>query len=102
MDKLKYSNPINSQSGPPMSQEFNETTVNVVASQGAKIGAVWAVIGISSWTDAAAFLAFVLSLLALSEYIWKKILRPSLAALGYCKPAKKRVKMIAVEDESNE
>jgi hypothetical protein len=82
-----------------MSTEFNETTVNVVASQGAKIGFVWAAIGISSWTDAAAFLAFVLSLLALSEYLWKKMIRPMLASMGYCSSAKKRVKLVEVIEE---
>jgi hypothetical protein len=99
MNRLKYEHTTINDKVKPMGQEFNETTVNVVASQGAKIGFVWAAIGISSWTDAAAFLAFVLSFLALSEYLWKKILRPMLANLGVCKPARKRVKMVAVEEE---
>ena len=102
MNRLKYDHTIITDKVKPMSQEFNETTVNVVASQGAKIGFVWAAIGISSWTDAAAFLAFILSLLALSEYLWKKIIRPTLASMGYVKFAPKRRKLIEVGNEYEE
>lgn len=68
-----------------------------VAAQGAKIVGVWAAIGITSWTDAASFLAFVLSALALGEYIWKKMGRPFLERMGYLKP--KRRKIVEAEDE---
>jgi hypothetical protein len=82
-----------------MGQEFNETVVNQVTNQVPKILTVWGFIGISSWSEAAAFLAFVLSALALTEYLWKKLLRPALACMGYLKSAKKRVKLVEVLEE---
>lgn len=105
MNRLKYDHTsFTSSKDKLMGQEFNETTVNAVASQGAKIGLVWAAIGISSWTDAAAFLAFVLSFLALSEYLWKKMIRPALVCMGYMKATHKRIKLVEVKqvDEDNE
>lgn len=101
-DRVKYLHVNEPMKASTMSSEFNETTVNVVASQGAKIGFVWAAIGISSWTDAAAFLAFVLSFLALAEYLWKKIVRPFLVKLNVCAPIKKRVKFVEVPDGEQE
>ena len=100
MDRLKYDHTTITDSVKPMTSQhvFNETTVNVVANQGAKIGVIWAMLGIGSWSEAAAFLAFVLSALALTEYIWKKMLRPLLASIGVMKFAKQRVKLVEVED----
>ncbi|MDM5178501.1 hypothetical protein PO883_14985 [Massilia sp. DJPM01] len=49
------------------------TTGNEAAAQVAKIGTVWAAIGITSWAEAASFLAFLLSLAALCEWLWKKL-----------------------------
>lgn len=98
MNRLKYRHNSLTTKEKLMGQQFNETTVNAVANQGAKIGAVWLSVGITSWTDAAAFLAFVLSALALTEYVWKKIVRPILVDFGYLKSAKKRIKLIEVED----
>ncbi len=79
----------------PMTQQAYEQ----VAHQGAKIGVVWLSIGITTWAEAASFVAFVLSALALCEYLWKKIGRPVLESLGYIKPIKRKVKLVEVEVE---
>lgn len=63
---------------------------DAIAFQGAKIGGLWLAIGITSWTDAAAFLAFLLSLAACCEYMWKKAIRPLMVRYGYAKPRKRR------------
>lgn len=103
MNKVKYgSQTLTNNKAQPMSIEYNQTVVNEVANQGAKVGAVWLAIGIGSWTEAAAFLAFVLSALALTEYVWKKILRPICVSFGWLKTAKHRVKMVAVEETFDE
>lgn len=79
----------------PMSQQTQEVVTNV----GYKIVAIWLGIGVSSWSEAAAFFAAVLSFLALAEWVWKKTLRPSLVYLGYVRPIKRKVKMVEVDDE---
>lgn len=97
MNKVKYSYHSNQPNGDtPMTQQFQQTVVNEVANQGAKVGVVWAAIGISSWSEAAAFLAFILSALALGEYVWKKILRPILEHFGYCVQRHKRIKLTEI------
>lgn len=49
---------------------------------GAKLGTVWAAVGITSWADAAAFLAALYSLLLVLEFLWKKLARPFLEWRG--------------------
>lgn len=45
-----------------------------VAAPGLKIATAWlAAIGIASWSDAAAALAALYSLLLIGEWVWKKI-----------------------------
>lgn len=41
----------------------------------AKAVSLWALVGISSWTEAAAFAGFVYSMLLITEWVWKKVLR---------------------------
>lgn len=79
----------------PMNQ-FNE---EVVKNLGPKIGGIWLMIGVGSWSEAAAFFAAVLSFLALAEWVWKKAVRPILVHFGKLPPPKRIVKMIEVEDE---
>ena len=38
----------------------------------AKVISMWALIGVGSWGDAAAFVGFCYSLCLLSEWVWKK------------------------------
>lgn len=100
MNRLKYHNsPLTHTKPKPMTQEFTQTVVSTVANQGAKIGIVWISIGVTSWAEAASFMAFVLSALALCEYLWKKAIRPMGVRLGYCKPRYHRIKLIEVVDE---
>lgn len=62
-----------------------------ISNQGPKIAVVWAAWGITTWQEAAGFLAFVLSALAFAEYIWKKAIRPILVWRGYMKPVKRKI-----------
>lgn len=95
MNVVKYGEEIlNNTKVIPMSQQTQE----VVANAGYKIGAVWFGIGVSSWSEAAAFFAAVLSFLALAEWVWKKALRPFLVYFGYAKPIKRKVHMVEVDD----
>jgi hypothetical protein len=96
MNRLKYGEEIlNNTKVIPMSQQTQEVVTNV----GYKIGAIWLGIGVSSWSEAAAFFAAVLSFLALAEWVWKKALRPSFVYFGYAKPIRRKVKMVEVDDE---
>lgn len=56
----------------------------------AKFISLWALIGITSWTDFAAFLGALYSMLLIGEWMWKKALRPVCIARGWLKlpPAK--------------
>ncbi len=54
-----------------------------VSGQVAKVVTVWAAIGITSWAEAASFLAFLYSFVLLSEWSWKKLIRPILVWRGY-------------------
>ncbi len=38
----------------------------------AKVLSLWALVGVSTWTEAAAFIGFVYSLCLLSEWVYKK------------------------------
>lgn len=96
MDGLKYGEEIlNNTKVIPMSQQTQEVVTNL----GPKIGGIWLAIGVSSWSEAAAFMAFILSFLALSEWVWKKALRPLMVHYGYAKPDKRKIKMIEVDDD---
>jgi hypothetical protein len=54
-----------------------------VENQTAKIVSAWALIGITSWAEAASFAAFLYSLLLISEWCWKKVGKPLLIRWGY-------------------
>ena len=41
----------------------------------AKALSLWTLVGISSWTDVAAFLGCIYSTLLIAEWVWKKLLR---------------------------
>lgn len=62
-----------------------------VTNQMPKLAVVWAAWGITTWQEAAGFLAFVLSALAFAEWIWKKVIRPICVWRGYMKPIKRKV-----------
>jgi hypothetical protein len=51
-----------------------------------KILSAWAVIGITSWADFAAFLGAIYTFVLLSEWAYKKVVRPICIARGWMKP----------------
>lgn len=57
-----------------------------IAAPVAKVASVWAVVGVSSWADAAALAAFIYSMLLITEWFWKKFWRRILERKGYLKP----------------
>lgn len=65
---------------------------------GVKIVSAWALIGITSWADFAAFLGAIYTGVLLSEWAFKKIIRPILICRGLMKPVP-LVKRIAEEIE---
>ena len=40
-----------------------------------KVVSLWALIGVTTWTEAAAFAGFVYSLILIGEWLWKKVFR---------------------------
>jgi hypothetical protein len=59
---------------------MNDSEISMPA---AKVVSLWAVIGITSWTQAAAFAGFVYSCLLIGEWIWKKAGRPFAERRGW-------------------
>jgi len=51
----------------------------------AKLGTVWAAVGITTWADFAAFMAAIYSVLLAGEFAWKKMLRPFAKWRGWIK-----------------
>lgn len=69
-----------------------------IHSAGVKIVSAWALIGITSWADFAAFLGAIYTALLLAEWAFKKVIRPILISQGVMKPVP-LVKRIAEEIE---
>jgi hypothetical protein len=61
---------------------------SVVAAPVIKVVSAWAAVGFTSWTDVAAFLAAIYSLLLIAEWVWKKVGRPFADRRGWA--ARKR------------
>lgn len=61
--------------------ENNEISMPVT-----KVVSLWAVIGVTSWTEAAALAGFVYSMLLISEWLWKKLVRPLAERRGWVLP----------------
>ena len=53
-----------------------------------KIVTVWAAVGITSWSEAAAFFATIYTSLLISEWLWKKIVKTMLIRFGWLKADK--------------
>lgn len=47
----------------------DKSTIGIII---AKLGSVWVAVGISNWSDAAAFAAFVYTMALLGDWTWKK------------------------------
>lgn len=50
-----------------------------------KVLSAWAIIGITSWADFAAFLGALYTLLLILEWLWKKAFRPLAMSKGWIK-----------------
>ena len=61
-----------------------------VASPALKVVTAWGAIGITSWSDAAAALAFIYTLCLLCEWFWKKCGRPFAEKHGWVKRKQRR------------
>lgn len=61
-----------------------------ITAPGVKIITAWTAVGITSWSDAAAALAALYTLLLILEWMWKKMLRPFLESRGLMIRPKRR------------
>jgi hypothetical protein len=50
-----------------------------------KIAGLWAMIGVTSWSEAASFAAFCLTVYLFARHIWRDIVRPFLEDKGIVK-----------------
>lgn len=65
---------------------INDQHSSAIEQPFAKFISLWALIGITSWTDFAAFLGAVYSALLIGEWAWKKVLRPMCITWGWVRP----------------
>jgi len=65
-------------------EERHETLVAVT-----KGASVWAAVGITSWSEAAAAAAFCYTVILICEWVWKRLLRPMLERRGVIAPKAK-------------
>lgn len=56
-----------------------------IAAPAAKIVSAWAAVCLTSWADIASFLAAIYSALLISEWSWKRVLRPFATRKGWIK-----------------
>lgn len=56
-----------------------------VAAPVAKVATAWAAVGITSWAEAASFLAFCYSAILIGEWAWKRFIRQFLVNRGWLK-----------------
>jgi hypothetical protein len=55
-----------------------------------KVLTAWlAVVGISSWAEAAAFIGFLYTLCLMGEWVWKRIVKPYCARRGWIERRKR-------------
>lgn len=55
-----------------MPNELNLPPSETVSAPLAKIGTAWAAVGVTSWSEAAGFLATVYTLILIGEWVYKK------------------------------
>ena len=55
-----------------------------------KIVTTWGAVAITSWSDVAAMLASVYTLILIGEWLWKKSLRPFMERHGFIKRLARR------------
>lgn len=71
-----------------------------IDSAGAKIVSAWAVVGITSWSDFAAFLGAIYTTVLLGEWAYKKVVRPICIRLGWMKPIPLAQKLVEEIEEA--
>jgi uncharacterized protein HemY len=69
---------------------LEQHTNSVIDHAGLKVVTVWAMVGITSWADVAAFLAAVYSALLILEWLWKKFLRTFCEQRGWLRLKNRR------------
>lgn len=70
---------------------------------GVKIVSAWAVIGITSWADFAAFLGAIYTAVLLAEWVFKKIIRPICIRRGWMVPVALQQRLIEdIEDTAQQ
>lgn len=69
---------------------MSEPVQSTVSAPVVKVVSVWAAVGFTSWSDVAAFLAAVYSLLLILDWVWKKFGRPIAEDRGWVKRKKRR------------
>jgi hypothetical protein len=57
-----------------------------IAAAVAKVATVWAAVGITSWADAASFLAAIYTAMLICEWLWKRVFKPIAVREGWLKP----------------
>jgi hypothetical protein len=68
----------------------NHTSAAIDPSAVAKIASAWAAVGITSWSEFAAFMASIYTLLLMCEWFWKRFWRPLFERKGWLKPKRNR------------
>lgn len=61
---------------------MNDTT-DPISSPLLKLASAWAAVGITSWSDFAAFVAAMYTLCLIGEFVWKKIIKPIAVREGW-------------------
>lgn len=54
------------------------------------LGSAWTAIGIGSWTEAGAAAATVYTIMLISYFLWRRVVRPLLERWGFKAPRKRR------------
>lgn len=52
----------------------------------AKVASAWAAVGVTSWSEAASFLAAMYTMLLILHHVWKNWFRPFCVYRGWVKP----------------
>lgn len=68
----------------------NQEQATAIALPGAKIASAWLAVGITSWSDAAAALAALYTVILILEWVWKKAVRPFAEQRGWMRRKSRR------------
>jgi hypothetical protein len=51
-----------------------------------RVVGIWAMIGVTTWSEAASFAAFCLTVYLILRHVWRDIVRPFLVFVGWARP----------------